>query len=48
MSHKAYMVYYFIEICAKSPVRNDIPCNSSDYTVLLIYFEIFFIHGTWQ
>ena len=34
MSHKAYsMVYYFIEMCVKLPMCNDIPCDSSDYIV---------------
>ena len=46
MSHNANnKVYYFIEICAKLPMYNDIPCDSPDYTVADIFW--FFIHGTW-
>ena len=47
MSHNAKnMVYYLIEICAKLPMCNDIPCDSSDYSVA-DKFVFFFIHGTW-
>ena len=39
MSYNANnMVYYFIEICAKLPMCNDIPCDSSDYSVANIFW----------
>ena len=31
------MVYDFIEICAKLPMCNDIPCDSPDYSVADIF-----------
>ena len=47
MAHKTYsMVYNFVEICAELPVCNDIPCDSSDYSVSdIFWFFLFMVHG---
>ena len=37
------MVYYFIEICDKLPIFNDIPYDSSDYSVADMFW--FFLYS---